>query len=92
MSQNSEVDEEFDSFSVKLEGYDVSLELTIDANLNFSERSAFMKEVISNYLFAMKTQGLISGQDDNIIIIDERDWDILRNYDSVLLESQRKIL
>jgi hypothetical protein len=92
MSQNSEDDEEFDSFSVKLEGYDVSLELTIDANLNFSERSAFMKEVISNYLFAMKTQGLISGQDDNIIIIDEKDWDILRNYDSVLLESQRKIL
>jgi hypothetical protein len=48
--------------------------------------------VISNYLFAMKSQGLISEQDDNIIIIDEEDWDILRNYDAVLLESERKIL
>jgi hypothetical protein len=92
MSQKPDDEEEFESFSVKLEGYDVSLELTIDANLNFSERSAFMKEVISNYLFAMKSQGLISEQDDNIIIIDEEDWDILRNYDTVLLESERKIL
>ena len=84
--------DDLESFSVKLEGYDVALSITIDANLKFGERSNFMKEVINNYLFAMKAQGLINEIDDDIIIIDEADWELVRNHDSVLLETERKIL
>jgi hypothetical protein len=92
MADSVDSEEAFESFSVKLEGYDVALSITIDSDLTFGERSNFMKEVINNYLFAMKSQGLISEKDDDIIIIDENDWDILRNHDSVLLESERKII
>ena len=91
MSTNEALQPDLEHFSVKLEGYDVNLELTIDSTLSFKERNAFIKELISNYIYAMKTQSLISDE-DNIMIIDEDDWNILQQHDSMLLATERKIV
>lgn len=91
MTTNRIISEDFEYFSVKLEGYDVNLELMIEANLGFAERNRLMKEVINNYIFAMKSQQLIS-EEDNVMIIDEDDWNILQEHDTMLQATERKIV
>jgi len=81
----------FDTFYLKLEGYPEALELTVDRTLLLEERKFLFKELTENFIADARKNRLISDFDD-VLVISEKDWELLNEEDPSVLVSKKTII
>ena len=90
-SKYNNLGESFEYMTIKLEGFDTSLDQKIPSYLCRKERSDLLKEITINYKLSMKKLGQIE-EGEEVIIIDENDWKIIKNQDDAFVFANRKII
>lgn len=56
--------------SIRMEGYDEPLLVKVNPKMEKSELKEFFSEIIENYIADMKEKKLLTGPDEDILLVD----------------------